>query len=112
MGEAVKVDEDARNAFSQTRKGAVIVATCKAIKADDDNPPHERAKREYVAIVDGDADRFFCSGEHPTEKNPEPLEFLVTSTGPEKRRKEAKAAAIAGLGIGGIAQQARAHGKR
>jgi hypothetical protein len=56
MGERVKVGEAARNALSQTRKGAVIVASCKPIKKDDDNPPHERAKREYIDILDDDED--------------------------------------------------------
>jgi hypothetical protein len=112
LGEKVKVCDDARSALAQTREGAVIVASCKPIKADDDNPPHERAKREYLDIVENEDDRFFCTGEHPNEKSPETLEFEVTSAGPEKGRKEIKAAAIAGLGIGGIAQQVRAHGKR
>ena len=68
LGEDVKVDPNARSALSQTRDGAVVVASCKPIKADDDNPPHERAKREYVSIVSSESDRFFCTGEHPNEK--------------------------------------------
>ena len=51
------------------RKGAVIVASCKPIKADDDNPPHERAKREYLDILNNDKDRFFCTDEYWDEKN-------------------------------------------
>jgi hypothetical protein len=76
LGEAVKVDPDARSALSQTRKGAIIVASCKPIKADDDNPPHERAKREYIDILDDDPDRFFCTDEYWNEKKVA-LEFEV-----------------------------------
>ena len=112
LGEKVTVNLNARSALSQRREGAVVVASCKPIKADDDNPPHERAKREYVSIVDEKSDRFFCTGEYPSEKTPEPLEFIVTRDGPEKKRRAAKVAAVAAFGIGGIAQTARAHGKR
>ncbi len=66
LGEKVKVSEKARNALSQIRAGAVIVASCKPIKEDDSNPPHERAKREYVSIVEDDADRFTCASPDPS----------------------------------------------
>lgn len=69
LGEDAKVDQDARDALSQTLKGAVIVSSCKPIKKDDDNPPHERAEREYIDIVDGDADRFFCTDEYWADKD-------------------------------------------
>lgn len=108
MGEKVKVDPDARKALSQTRKGAVIIASSKPIKKDQDNPPHERAKREYVNIL-GDDDRFYCTDEFWDEQN-QPLEFEVKASG--VTRKIAKAAALAApaLGIGGTAAQARQHG--
>ena len=51
LGEKAKVSEAARAALSQTRAGAVIVASSKAIKATDSDPPCIRAKREYVAIA-------------------------------------------------------------
>lgn len=108
-GEDAEVDPDARSALSQTRKGAVIVASCKPIKADDDNPPHERAKREYIDILDGDGDRFFCTDEYWDEKN-QTLEFEIKASGVV--RKIAKAAVIAApaLGISATAAHARQHG--
>ncbi|MGE0232479.1 MAG: metallohydrolase [Flavobacteriaceae bacterium] len=109
MGEAVKVDPDARSALSQTRKGAIIVASCKPIKADDDNPPHERAKREYVDILDDDADRFFCTDEYWNDKKVA-LEFEVKSNGIVRKIGKASALAAPALGISATASQARPHG--
>jgi hypothetical protein len=87
LGEKVKVDQDARAALSQIRKGAVIVASSKPIKKDDDNPPHERAKREYVDTLDGDDERFYCTDEYWNDEH-RALEFELTRT-------LAKAAALA-----------------
>ena len=80
-GEKAKLDADARKALSQTRDGAVIVASCKPIKADDSDPPCIRAKREYVEIVEEAKGEFYCTGEYPSEKSVEPLVFTVTSQG-------------------------------
>ena len=109
LGEKVKVDKPARNALSQTRKGAVIVASCKPIKADDDNPPHERAKREYIDIVGGDKDRFFCTDEYWDEKGLA-LEFEVKSSGVVRTIGAASVIAAPALGISATASQARPHG--
>jgi hypothetical protein len=109
LGEKVKVDSDARNALSQTRKGAVIVASCKPIKADDDNPPHERAKREYVDILDDYAGRFFCTDEYWNEKKIV-LEFEVKSSGIVRKIGAVAALAAPALGISATASQARPHG--
>lgn len=105
--EDAEVDQDARNALSRTRKGAVVIASSKPIKKDDDNPPHERAKREYVDIVDGDAERFYCTEEYWDAENTA-LEFEIKANG--ITRKIAKAAASASLGVGGTAAHARHHG--
>lgn len=97
QGEKAKVDADARSALSQTRDGAVIVASCKPIADDDNDPPCIRAKREYLAIVDDKASRFYCTGEYPDPKAVEPLVFTVTSQGvqpPSKKESGSKAAAV------------------
>lgn len=44
LGETVKVCEEARNALSRTRKGAIIVASSNPIKKEEPNPPHERGQ--------------------------------------------------------------------
>ena len=95
--EKAKLDADARKALSQTRNGAVIVASCKPIADDDSDPPCIRAKREYVAIVDEVKGDFYCTGEYPSEKSVEPLVFTVTAQGvqpPSKKEAGSKAAAV------------------
>ena len=109
LGEKVKLDPDARSALSQTRKGAVIVASCKPIKADDDNPPHERGKREYIDIVGGEKGRFFCTDEYWDEKELA-LEFEVKSSGVVRKIGAASVIAAPALGISATASQARPHG--
>lgn len=109
LGEKVKVSEKARNALSQIRKGAVIVASCKPIKKDDDNPPHERAKREYVSIVNAAADRFICTMEH-CEKEDAPVEFKIGNSGTTRKLAMTTAATAAAVGISGVASATRAHG--
>lgn len=96
-GEKAKVDDDARKALSQTRDGAIIVASCKPIADDDSDPPCIRAKREYIAIVEAVNGRFYCTGEYPSQKSVEPLVFTITAQGvqpPGKKESGAKAAAM------------------
>lgn len=96
-GEEAKLDTDARNALSQTRDGAAIVASSKPISDDDSDPPCIRAKREYKAILADVDGKFYCTGEYPSEKAVKPLVFTVTADGvqpPSKKESGAKAAAV------------------
>lgn len=105
LGERARVDPDARSALSQTLDGAVVIASSKPIVDDDCDPPCIRAKREYISIVDGQSDRFFCVGDEPGEV----LEFEIGALGPEKKRRSTKRASTA-LGIGATARTPRDHG--
>lgn len=96
-GEDAKVDVDARKALSQTRSGAIIVASCKPIVDDDNDPPCIRAKREYVEIVKEANGGFYCTDEYPNKDNVEPLVFTVTADGfqpPPKKETGNKAASV------------------
>lgn len=91
-----EVFEDARSALSQTRVGSCIVAQSRPIKDDDDDPPSVAAKEEYLTIVTNE--RFYCTNEYPNEMKPEPLEFNLTSSGPQKvNPKEKSKLSIAAL---------------
>jgi hypothetical protein len=91
-----KVSADAKNALSQAKSGAVIVSQSKVIKDDDNDPPSKAAKDEYLTIVH--RTRFFCTNEYPNKEKPEPLEFNLTSSGPqEKSRKEKSKLSVAAL---------------
>ena len=81
LGEDAEVCKNARNALSQARTGAMIVASSDPVKDDDNDPPCIRAKREYVSIANGD-DAFKCTGEYPSEKSPDVIEFEIGSYGP------------------------------
>lgn len=107
-GEDAKVCADARNALSQTRRGAAVIFSSDPIKDDDNDPPCIRAKREYVAIVKDAGGFVLCVGEHPNEKKPETVEFEVGQHGPRLKSKPMKAAAI--VGAGSVGSQPLAHG--
>jgi hypothetical protein len=107
-GEDAEVNEAARNALSQARKGAVIVASSNPIKDDDNDPPCIRAKREYEDIAKEAGGSFKCVGEHPSAKSPETMEFEIGGDGPRLRSKPMKAAAI--VGAGSVGSQPLGHG--
>lgn len=111
LGEKVKVCKEARNALSRIRDGAVIVAGCKPIKKDDSNPPHERAKREYISIVEGESDRFICTSEYSAEED-RALEFKIYHAGTAKKLAMTAKKTAAVVGVSGIATAARAHGRK
>ena len=91
-----QVCKDAKSALSQTKSGARIVAQCKAIKDNDDDPPSKAAKDEYLTIVSESC--FYCTDEYPKEKNPEPIEFNLTGDGPQKKGiKEKSKLSVAAL---------------
>ena len=107
-GEDAKVCEGARKALSQSRDGAVIVASSKPIKDDGNDPPCIRAKREYEDIADDVNGEFKCVGEHPSEKNPDLLEVEIGKDGPKLKTKLLAAATI--FGSGAVGTQPLAHG--
>jgi len=78
-----QICKDAKSALSQKKAGARIIAQCKPIKDDDDDPPSKAAKDEYLTLVSDDC--FYCTDEYPDEKSPEPIEFNLTSAGPQKK---------------------------
>jgi hypothetical protein len=110
MGEKAQVSKDARSALSQTRSGAIIVASSKSIKDDDKDPPCIRAKREYESIVKDAKGSFMCTGEWPTEKAQEPMTFTVTKDGPQPPAK--KEGATKAAGVLSAASQPMPHGPR
>lgn len=104
-GEKAVVDKNAKNALSQARSGATIVASSKPIADDDQDPPCIRAKREYVSIVSGVNGKFRCTGEHPSKKDEDPIEFTVSFGGiTETPRKSSSSSA--GATAGGFASSA------
>ena len=108
-GEDAEVNVDARSALAQARKGAIIVASCKTIDPDDCDPPSDRAKREYISILDDDDERFLCVADVWDDEG-RALQYEIASSGITKKVKSAAKAAVAALGVGATASQARGHG--
>lgn len=108
-GEDAEVNAEARSALAQTRKGAIIVASCKTIDPDDCDPPSDRAKREYISILDDDDERFLCVADVWDDEG-RALQYEIASTGITKKVKSAAKAAVAALGVGATASEARGHG--
>lgn len=109
LGEAVKVCPEARDALGQGREGSVIVASCKPIKKDDANPPHERAKREYLSMVGEDKDRFLCT-EEVRDKEDRPVEFKISHRGTQRTLKLAATVGASAAGVSAVSTTARGHG--
>ena len=79
------------------------------IDPEECDPPSDRAKDEYVAIVDGDASRFICVADFWDDEE-RAVEYEVSANGVVKKVKAAAKAAVSALGIGATAAQARPHG--
>ncbi|SDE85701.1 hypothetical protein [Terriglobus roseus] len=91
LGDKAKVSTDAKNALSQIRDGGRIVSSSCPIKDDECDPPSHAAKKEYEGIISDAKGEFFCTGESPNEKTPEPLEFTVMD---QKLKKSVRGAVV------------------
>ena len=108
LGRQAKVSEYARKALSQARYGAVIVASCKPISAEDSDPPCIRAKQEYEAIAKEVSGSFKCTGEYPTKTSPSTMEFEIGRYGP--RLKSLMMGDLSSRSPGIITRQPQSHG--
>ena len=106
--EKSKVSANARNALSQVRDGATIVASSNPVKDDDIDPPCIGAKRVYEAIATDAGGSFECVGERPSVKSPGMMEFEIGAYG--LRLKSVLMMAPAIYGNRAIGRQALAHG--
>lgn len=92
-GENAKVSPEAREALSQARDGAKVIASSKTISNDDSDPPCIRAKREYDAITKAVKGQFLCLA----DGGPEPLTFEIEAGGLKQVALKAASAATTGL---------------
>lgn len=108
LRDRAKVSPRARSALSVARAGAVIVSSSDPIKDDDNDPPCYGAKKQYVSIADGAGGKFFCTGENPNSKSPEPLTFNVTAEGVQIAPKQEAGRRI--IAVAGAGATPRPHG--
>ena len=108
MGKDAQVCQAARNALSQGRDGALLIASSNPVKDDSNDPPCIRAKREYEEIAEAFSGEFKCVGELPSEDKPDVLEVEITRNGPKRLIKHLASATI--LGTGAVGRQPLGHG--
>jgi hypothetical protein len=89
--------------------GGIVIASCKPIKDDDDNPPHYAAKLEYVDVV-GDK-HFYSLSERPNEKAPLPTTFEVSANGPVLMDTEAAGVIASSAAIREVAKTPQTYGR-
>lgn len=99
-GEEAEVSKDARNALSQTRDKAFIIASSSEIKDDDNDPPCIRAKREYEDIAGAAKGTFLCTAE---ERDGDVLLFEIDADGPARGKKKKGGSGGANIVKGGVA---------
>jgi len=81
------------------RNQAKVIASCKEIKNNEDNPPHHKAKAEYVKKVK-EANFLNTATASKIGKTPQPIIFEVTSQGPmPPKAKEGTANAVGGAAL-------------
>lgn len=100
--EPVKSSEDLIKDHKMT--DAVIIASSKQIKDDDDNPPHYPAKEEYVKLIG--EDKFISLAAEPDSKKPKPVVYEVTSSGFQRKDKNQQKGS-AGAAIGSLSTSGR-----
>lgn len=93
------------------RKGAIVIASSKVIKNNDDNPPHYQAKQEYIKKLESKAN-FMNTATDPSEDDPQPIVFVVTPNGPSRATNRAKGGAIGSAGAGGAAANIIKQGRK
>ena len=85
-----------------------VIAACKPIKNNDDNPPHHYARAEYLKKVD--SANFIELAEKPSKNNPKPYVFEITSQGPSKKAYSEGSAFIAAGGSSAAVNQKSEYG--
>jgi hypothetical protein len=85
------------------RRGvAKVIASCKEILNNTDNPPHYKAKQQYVGKV-GEQNFLNTATEIKVGKTPQPIVFEITGNGPVLQRRTEGTAQVAGTaGLGAI----------
>jgi len=101
--------ESSLEIISRGREGARIVASCKPIRDDDDNPPHWAAAELYRSKVGND--RFHVTSETPTEKRPLPLEFSISANGPVLEEASATGAIASSAAVKAAVSTPQTYGK-
>lgn len=86
----------------------IVISSSKEIKNDGDNPPSYKAKNQYLKKVSEKC--FLNTSTDSDTKPPEPIEFEIKSTGPQRTNKKSKGGAKSLL-IGEAVSQPKTYGQ-
>ena len=96
--------------FKRTEKSKII-ASCKEIKNNSDNPPHYQAKQQYVKKVK--TENFLHTETYEViSKTPQPIVFEITNQGPMKPKEEEGTAKNTGNSTLGAINKPSSYGSR
>lgn len=91
------------------RSNAKVIASCKEIKDNDDNPPSFKAKKEYEKKVG--TDKFLNTETHiKKDKTPQPIIFEITSQGPMPPKAKEGSSTVAGSAALGALKEPSTYG--
>lgn len=84
------------------RQGAFVIASCKKIVNNEDNPPYYDAKKEYIKKVES-KEKFLNTAIEPNESEPKPIIFDITANGPARKSNDSTSGALTSSGGSGAA---------
>ncbi|WP_346434924.1 hypothetical protein [uncultured Methanoculleus sp.] len=90
------------------REGAYIIASCKPVVDNGDNPPHFQAAKEYKKHVE--KGKFLVAMEHPSENEPLPIHFIITQMGPQKKDSSSANAIRSSGAVGAVVRTPQTYG--
>lgn len=91
------------------RGTAKVIASSKEIKDDDDNPPHYKAKEQYVKKVK--LENFLNTAVYSLKGDtPQPIIFEITAQGPMPPKKREGSATVAGGSLLGVINKPSTYG--
>lgn len=94
--------------LANKRKGAIVIASCKTVKDDDDNPPHYQAAQKYKEIV-GEKN-FYVTMEYPSSDQPLPLEFEITKKGPQRKDPPSSGTIVSSAAVNQVVRVPQTYG--
>lgn len=90
------------------REGAYIIASCKPVVDNGDNPPHFQAAKEYKKHVE--KGKFLVTMEHPNEDEPLPIHFIITRMGPQKKDHSSAKGIRSSAAVGAVTRTPQTYG--
>ncbi|UUW08436.1 hypothetical protein NLG42_20280 [Flavobacterium plurextorum] len=78
-----EIVQTSTEALEYAKEGAFIIASCKKIVDDEDNPPHYDAKKVYLKYLES-KEKFLNTDIEPSESEPKPIIFDITANGPAR----------------------------